>query len=122
MPILPILQAGRQFPSVIVFYVLLFAVFYLLLIRPQQVQQRRRREMLGKLKKGDRIVTSGGLHATIQDVDGDVLTLELAPNMRVKADRGGVSYVRTRKAEQTAGAAKTAETAETGRSSSSSRQ
>lgn len=104
MPIVPILQAApSRFPggSVILFYVLLLAVFYLLLIRPQQVQQRKRRDMLGKLKKGDRVVTVGGLHATIQDVDGDLLTLELTPNLRVKADRGAVSYVRTRKKEET---------------------
>ena len=99
---MPILQAGSRFPSVIVFYVLLLVVFYLLLIRPQQVQQRRRREMLGKLKKGDRVVTLGGLHATIHDVDSDTLTLELAPNLRVKADRSAVSYVRTRRPEAAA--------------------
>jgi len=97
----PILQAGSRFPSVIIFYVLLLVVFYMLLIRPQQKQQRSRREMLGKLKKGDRIVTMGGLHATIHDVDEDMLTLEIAPNLRVKADRGAVSYVRTRNQEAT---------------------
>jgi len=97
----PILQAGSRFPSVIIFYVLLLVVFYMLLIRPQQKQQRGRREMLSKLKKGDRIVTMGGLHATIHDVDEDMLTLEIAPNLRVKADRGAVSYVRTRKQEAT---------------------
>lgn len=97
-----LLQAGTRFPSVIVFYVLLLVVFYLLLIRPQQVQQRRRREMLGKLRKGDRVVTVGGLHATVHDIDNDQLTLELAPNVRVKADRAGVSYVRTRKSEPAA--------------------
>ena len=96
------LQAGSRFPSVIVFYLLLLAVFYLLLIRPQQVQQRKRRDMLAKVKRGDRIVTVGGLHATIHDVDDDQLTLELAPNLRVKADRSAVSYVRTRKPETAA--------------------
>lgn len=98
----PILQVGTRFPSVIAFYVLLLVVFYLLLIRPQQVQQRKRREMLSKLKKGDRVVTVGGLHATIHDVDEDMLTLELIPNLRVKADRGAVSHVRGRKAESPA--------------------
>jgi len=94
-----LLQAGTRFPSVIVFYVLLLVVFYLLLIRPQQTQQRKRREMLGKLKKGDRIVTVGGLHATVHDIDDDQLTLELVPNLRVKADRSAISYVRARKSE-----------------------
>ncbi len=96
----PILQATTRFPSVIIFYVLLLVVFYLLLIRPQQVQQRKRRDMLGKLKRGDRVVTAGGLHATIHDLDDDnTITLEIAPSLRVKADRSAVSYVRTRKTE-----------------------
>lgn len=107
---MPILQVGSRFPSVIVFYVLLLVVFYLLLIRPQQVQQRRRREMLSKLKKGDRVVTAGGLHATIHDLDDDMLTLELTPNVRVKADRSAVSYVRTRKKEESAPATTGAQT------------
>lgn len=101
---MPILQlgGGGSLPGVIVFYVLLLAVFYLLLIRPQQTQQRKRRDMLSKLKKGDRVVTGGGLHATILDLDAEVLTLELAPNLRVKADRGAVSYVRGKKKEEPA--------------------
>lgn len=78
------------------------AVFYLFILRPQQTQRRRRSEMLGKLKKGDRIVTVGGLHATVLDVDGETLSLELAPNLRVKADRSAVSYLRNRKPESTA--------------------
>lgn len=96
---MPILQASSRVPNMVIFYVLLLVVFYVLLIRPQQVQQRKRRAMLGKLKKGDRVVTNGGLHATIHDVDEEMLTLELAPNLRVKADRSAVSYVRSRKPE-----------------------
>lgn len=96
----PMLQAQTSgVPVTILFYVVILVVFYLLLIRPQQRQQRQRREMIGKLKKGDRVVTLGGLHATILDLDEDVATLELAPNLRVKADRSAVSYVRTRKQE-----------------------
>lgn len=99
MPIVSILQAGQRVPNYIFFYVILLGVFYFILIRPQQVQQRKRRAMLGKLKKGDRVVTAGGLHAMIHDVDEETLTLELAPNLRVKADRSAVSYVRGRKPE-----------------------
>ncbi|MDR5684142.1 MAG: preprotein translocase subunit YajC [Armatimonadota bacterium] len=92
-----------------IFYVLIFAVFYLLLIRPQQQQQKRRREMLSKLRKGDRVVTVGGLHAVITDVQDDHITLELAPNLRVKADRSAVGSVRSRQAESDRGKEKAAE-------------
>jgi preprotein translocase subunit YajC len=85
-----------QQAQIIAFYVLILVVFYLLLIRPQRIQQRKRREMLDALRRGDRIVTIGGLHATVADIKDDVLTLDLAPNVRVKADRGAVSYVRAK--------------------------
>lgn len=76
--------------------IVLFLFMYFLVLRPQSTQARRRREMLSKLREGDRIVTVGGLYATILDVKEDALTLELAPNVRVKADRGGVQSVRGR--------------------------
>ncbi len=96
-----VLQTAQRFPvSTLIFMVGLYVVVYLLFFRPQQTQQRKRKEMLGKLKKGDRIVTIGGLHAIILDVDGEVLTLELASNLRVKGDRGAVSYLRNKKRDE----------------------
>ncbi len=98
-----LLQVGSQGLPVLGLYILVFlGIFYFMMLRPQQVQARRRREMLSKLKKGDRVVTVGGLHATIHDVDPDQLTLELAPNLRVKADRSAVNYVRGKKDKDTA--------------------
>ncbi len=76
---------------------LVFVLFFFFLVwRPQAAQTKRRREMLGSLRQGDRILTSGGLHATILEIKEDTLTLELAPNVRVKADRGAVQTVRGR--------------------------
>ncbi len=97
---MPILQTGSQFPGAILIWLAFLVIMYLLMFRPQQVQQKKRREMLGKLKKGDRVVTIGGLHGIILDVDGDALTVELAPNLRVKADRGAVSYLRNKKQQE----------------------
>ncbi len=90
------MPAGQPQIAVIALWVLIFVVFYVLMIRPQRAQQRKRREMLDALKRGDRVVTVGGIHATVADIKEDVLTLDLAPNLRVKADRGGVSYVRSK--------------------------
>jgi len=89
-----LLQIGPQGPVLVLYVVVIGAFFYFMMFRPQQQQARRRREMMAKLKKGDRIVTVGGLHATVHDVDSDQLTLELAPNLRVKAERHAVSHVR----------------------------
>jgi preprotein translocase subunit YajC len=68
----------------------MFAVMYFLLIRPQQKKQKEHREMLGNLKKGDRIITSGGLYGRITGITDATLTLEIADKVRVKVSRGHV--------------------------------
>lgn len=75
--------------------ILMFAIFYFLLIRPQQKKAKEHREMVGNLKKGDRIVTSGGIHGRITAVDEAVLTVEISDRVRVKVNRGNVSGVQS---------------------------
>lgn len=90
-------MSPQQSPiPVVALWVLIFVVFYVLMIRPQRTQARKRREMLAALKRGDRVVTIGGIHATIAEIKDEMLSLDLAPNVRVKADRGAVSYVRSK--------------------------
>ena len=70
--------------------ILMFVIFYFLLIRPQQKKAKQHREMINNLKKGDRIVTSGGLYGRIVGLDGDAISLEIADKIRVKIGRGYV--------------------------------
>jgi len=72
---------------------LMFAIFYFLLIRPQQKKAKQHRELLGALKKGDKVINSGGLHGTVTGLTDDVVTMEIAPKVRVKVSRGSVSAV-----------------------------
>ncbi len=72
---------------------LMFAIFYFLLIRPQQKKSKQHRELLGALKKGDKVVSSGGLHGTVTGLTDDVVTMEIAPKVRVKVSRGSISAV-----------------------------
>ena len=73
--------------------ILMFVIFYFLLIRPQQKKQKEHREMIASLKKGDRIVTSGGLHGRVTGLDESTLTVEIAEKVRVKVNRGNVATV-----------------------------
>jgi preprotein translocase subunit YajC len=73
--------------------ILMFVIFYFLLIRPQQKKSKEHREMVSNLKKGSRIVTSGGLHGRITAVTDTILTVEIADKVRVKIARGNVSQV-----------------------------
>ena len=84
--------------------VLIFVVFYFLLIRPQQTKQKEMRSMLSQLKRGDRVVTGGGIIGTVQrvpmvaDKDGkqvasNEIEVEIAQNIRVTVLRDTISSV-----------------------------
>ncbi|MFT7880088.1 MAG: preprotein translocase subunit YajC [Sulfurimonas sp.] len=67
--------------------IILFAIFYFLIIRPQQKQQKAHREMLEGLKKGDKIVTSGGLIAEVVKTEEDFIKIKLNEDTIVRLDR-----------------------------------
>jgi len=73
--------------------VLMFAIFYFLLIRPQQKKAKTHKQMLSSVKKGDKIVSSGGLHGVVTGISEDVVTMEIAPKVRVKISRGSVAGI-----------------------------
>jgi len=71
--------------------ILIFVVFYFLLIRPQQKQAKQHQKFLSELKKGSRVLTKGGIHAVITDIDGNVLSLEIAKDVVIKASRDAIA-------------------------------
>ncbi len=73
--------------------ILMFAIFYFLLIRPQQKKAKQHKQLVATLSKGDRIVSSGGLHGVVTGLTDDVITVEIAPKIRVKISRGSISGV-----------------------------
>lgn len=73
-------------------FVLMFVVFYFLLIRPQQKKTKARNGMLKALKKGDKVVTIGGLHGTIMEISDDIVVLRVNDVTRLTFDRGSISH------------------------------
>jgi preprotein translocase subunit YajC len=77
--------------------ILIFGIFYVLLIRPQQTRQREHEAMLKAVGRGDRVVTTGGIHGTVVGESEEVLTLEVAmagkERVRLKVDRRGIDRV-----------------------------
>jgi preprotein translocase subunit YajC len=59
--------------------IIIFAIFYFLLIRPQQKKAKQHKQVLADLRKGDRVVSSGGLHGLITGLADDVVTMEISP-------------------------------------------
>jgi preprotein translocase subunit YajC len=87
--------AGGQGSSMGAFIplILMFVIFYFLLIRPQQKKAKLHKEMLGALKKGDRVISAGGLYGEVTGITDEVVILEIAPKVRVKVSRGSVTAV-----------------------------
>lgn len=74
-------------------FILMIVIFYFMLYRPQKKQQNKREEMLRNLKKGDKVVTVGGLHGTITAFSGDNVTLRVAEKVEIDFNRSAVNQV-----------------------------
>ncbi|MDE0976035.1 MAG: preprotein translocase subunit YajC [Arenicellales bacterium] len=73
--------------------VVIFILFYFLLIRPQQKRAKQHKEMVTALKKGEEIVTNGGLLGKVTDLDDNFITLEIATGLNAKVQRQSVAQV-----------------------------
>lgn len=73
--------------------ILIFVVFYFLLILPQQRKQKQHRKLLGSLQKGDRVITSSGIHGTIVNVKEHTIMLLIADGVKVEIEKGNVVNV-----------------------------
>lgn len=84
-------QAGTL--ELILPLLLMFAIFYFLLIRPQQKKAKEHKKMVEALKKGDEIITSGGILAKVTDVEETFLTCKISENVEIKIQNQAVSAV-----------------------------
>jgi preprotein translocase subunit YajC len=75
---------------------LIFVVFYFFMIRPQQQKQKQMKAMLESLRRGDKVVTSGGIIGSIVKVENDEATVEIAENVRVRVVRSTITTVLTK--------------------------
>ncbi|MDR0410215.1 MAG: preprotein translocase subunit YajC [Spirochaetaceae bacterium] len=74
-------------------FILIIAIFYFLIIRPQNKKQKETQKMLSELKKGDKIVTIGGIHGTIASVKDSSVILKVDDNVKIEFSRNAVSSV-----------------------------
>jgi preprotein translocase subunit YajC len=82
-------------------FIVIIAIFYFLIIRPQNKKQKETQRMLGALKKGDKIVTIGGIHGTISSIDGTDVIVKVDDNTKIKFLRSAVSNVLNAHEEKT---------------------
>jgi preprotein translocase subunit YajC len=72
---------------------LIFVIFYFLLIRPQQKKQKEHQKMLEAIRKGDKVITSGGVYGTVVGVKDNVVVLKIAEDVKVEFAKSAISHV-----------------------------
>jgi preprotein translocase subunit YajC len=94
-----LLQAGGSANMMnLVFIVGMVAVFYFFMIRPQQKKQKEQKNFLESLKRGDKVVTIGGMHGTVLSIDGNVVLLEADQGVKIKYEKSAISQEQTKAA------------------------
>ena len=87
---------GGPGPMLTIFpFILIFAIMYFMVIRPQQKKAKDHQALLAKLKKNDEVMTSGGIYGKVVDLKETVVTLEVAPNVRIRVHRPQIATVFT---------------------------
>lgn len=85
-----LLQAAADYSSIIMI-VLLIAIFYFFMIRPQSQKQKKINEFRAGLKRGDKVITAGGIHGRIRDIkDNSIVILEIDDNVKIKVDLNSI--------------------------------
>lgn len=72
-------------------FILIFVLFYFLILRPQRKQSRERGDLLSSLKRGDKVITSGGIYGRIINIDDDLVTLEIAKGINIQISKPSIS-------------------------------
>lgn len=75
--------------------ILIFVVFYLLLIRPQQKKAKEHRQMLDNIKKGDKVITTGGIYGVIDAVGVETFTIKVSENVKIKVGKSHIISLRS---------------------------
>lgn len=79
--------------STLIMFGAIFLIFYFMIIRPQQKRAKQREKMLSNMQKGDKVVTSGGLHGTIAGLDEKTVLLQVGDNIKMKFEKSAIASV-----------------------------
>ncbi len=95
-------SSGGGSPMSLIFMIIaIFAVMYFLMIRPQQRQKKQHQDMMSQLSKGDKVVTTGGIHGTVAGVKDNIVILKIADNVKVEINRASVGQIVASRASKT---------------------
>jgi preprotein translocase subunit YajC len=86
-------DAGPSLMSNLILFGSIILIFYFMIIRPQQKRAKERQKLLDSLKKGDKVITSGGIYGTIAGLDEKTAIVQIADNVKIKVDRGTIGTI-----------------------------
>lgn len=84
---------GGSLVSTLIMFGAIFLIFYFMIIRPQQKRAKDREKMLSNIEKGDKVVTSGGVHGIIVGIEDKTVLLAISDNVKVKVERSAITNV-----------------------------
>ena len=92
-------DGGGGLVSTLIMFGAIFLIFYFMIIRPQQKRAKERDKMLSNIEKGDKIVTSGGIHGIIAGLEDKTALLQISENVKIKIERSAITSVLAKKSE-----------------------
>lgn len=90
---------GGSLVSTLIMFGAIFLIFYFMIIRPQQKKAKDRDKLLSNLEKGDKVVTSGGIHGIISGLDEKTVLLQVSDNLKIKMERSAIGQVLAKKGD-----------------------
>ena len=84
---------GPGLMSNIILFGSIILIFYFMIIRPQQKRAKERQKLIDSMKKGDKVITSGGMYGTIAGMDEKTVLVQIADNVKVKLDRSAIATI-----------------------------
>ena len=85
--------------STLIMFGAIFLIFYFMIIRPQQKKAKERNKLLSNLEKGDKIITSGGVHGIIAGLDEKTVLVQVSDNLKMKIERSAITTVTAKKGD-----------------------
>ena len=91
---------GGSMVSTFVMFGAIFLIFYFMIIRPQQKRATEREKLLSSIEKGDKVITSGGVHGTVAGVEEKTILLQVTENVKLKIERSAITTILNRDAKE----------------------
>lgn len=90
----PAPSVGEQLAQMLPMFIMIIVIFYFVIYRPQKQQREKHKAMVEQLKKGDKVVTTGGIWGTVTNIGKETVTLQVADNAKIKVGRDHIARLR----------------------------